>query len=305
MKHIERYTQQFIEYLQIEKNASPLTIEFYLRDLKSFKNFLNRESIQKVNDIDFRVVRIYLTYLYERQLSRRSVSRQISSIRSFFNFLQREGYTSNNPLNQIHLPNTSEYIPSFLYEAELAELFKVNDLEQPLGQRDQALLEILYATGMRVSECVNLRLDDIDYSLGTIFVRGKGRKERYVMFGDFAKRSLQLYVENGREKLLTKSQSETPIVFLNARGLPITARGIQYAINKIVKKTTLTVHVHPHKLRHTFATHLLNEGADLRVVQELLGHENLSATQIYTHVTKDRLKQIYMNSHPRANRKEH
>jgi len=305
LKHIERYTQQFIEYLQIEKNASPLTIEFYLRDLKSFKNFLNRESIQKVNDIDFRVVRIYLTYLYERQLSRRSVSRQISSIRSFFNFLQREGYTSNNPLNQIHLPNTSEYIPSFLYEAELAELFKVNDLEQPLGQRDQALLEILYATGMRVSECVNLRLDDIDYSLGTIFVRGKGRKERYVMFGDFAKRSLQLYVENGREKLLTKSQSETPIVFLNARGLPITARGIQYAINKIVKKTTLTVHVHPHKLRHTFATHLLNEGADLRVVQELLGHENLSATQIYTHVTKDRLKQIYMNSHPRANRKEH
>lgn len=304
MKHIERYTQQFVEYLQIEKNASPLTIDFYLRDIKSFKRFLNRESIQTVDEIDFRVVRVFLTYLYDQQLSRRSVSRQISSLRSFFNFLQREGCVSNNPLTHIHLPNTSDYIPSFLYEAELEELFKVNDLEQPLGQRDQALLEIFYATGMRVSECVNLRIDDIDFSLGTIFVRGKGRKERYVMFGEFAKEALSIYLKDGRKQLLKSSQSETNIVFLNNRGLPITARGIQYVIENIVKKTTLTVHVHPHKLRHTFATHLLNEGADLRVVQELLGHENLSTTQIYTHVTKDRLRQIYMNSHPRANRKE-
>lgn len=295
------FSEQFVEYLQIEKNAAPLTVKYYLEDIESFQLFLKREATYTLEQIDFRLIRIYLTFLYDQQLSRRSVSRKISSLRSFFNFLQRETYISTNPFAQIRLPNTSEHIPSFLYAEELAELFKVNNLQQPMGQRDQALLEILYATGIRVSECRALEIDDFDFSLGTIFVRGKGQKERYVMFGEFARRAVELYINEGRTKLLNKSGLKTNVLFLNARGKPLTTRGIQYIIENIVKKTTLTVHVHPHKLRHTFATHLLNEGADLRVVQELLGHENLSATQIYTHVTKDHLRKIYMNSHPRAN----
>jgi len=303
LKSLKTLSNQFVEYLQLEKNASPLTIKYYLNDIDSFQLFLQSEGIRTLEQIEFRLIRIYLTHLYDEQLSRRSVSRKISSLRSFFNFLQREGFISTNPFIHIQLPNTSEHIPSFLYEEELEQLFKVNNLKEPLGQRDQALLEVLYATGMRVSECIQLTIDNIDFSLGTIFVRGKGRKERYVMFGEFAKRALSLYLNEGRNKLLQKSNIETNVVFLNARGRPLTARGVQYIIENIVKKTTLTVHVHPHKLRHTFATHLLNEGADLRIVQELLGHENLSSTQIYTHVTKDHLRQIYMNSHPRANPK--
>lgn len=304
LKKIKAFTEQFVQYLQIEKNAAPLTIQYYLADIKSFQLFLKSEGIDGLHFIDFRTIRIYLTHLYDQQLSRRSVSRKISSLRSFFNFLQREGHIPTNPFVHIQIPNTSKNLPSFLYQEELAELFKVNNLQEPLGQRDQALLEILYATGIRVSECKDLAVDHIDFSLGTIFIRGKGQKERYVMFGEFAKYALKTYLEDGRNKLLEKSRIQTDTVFLNARGKPLTTRGIQYVIENIVKKSTLTTHVHPHKLRHTFATHLLNEGADLRMVQELLGHENLSSTQIYTHVTKDRLRQIYMNSHPRANPKK-
>lgn len=304
LKRLKTFIEQFVEYLQIEKNSSPLTIKHYLRDIHSFELFLQSEGVQEIEQIDFRLIRIYLTRLYDDQLSRRSVSRILSSLRSFFNFLQREDLVTANPFNHIQLPNTAKYIPSFLYKEELEQLFKVNDLHQPLGQRDQALLEILYATGIRVSECVQLTLEDIDLTLGTIFVRGKGKKERYVMFGEFARHALEKYIHDGREQLLKKSQLDTDIIFLNARGKPLTTRGVQYIIENIVKKTTLTVHVHPHKLRHTFATHLLNEGADLRIVQELLGHENLSSTQIYTHVTKDHLRQIYMNTHPRAKGKK-
>lgn len=304
LKKIKKFTELFVEYLQIEKNSSPLTIKHYLNDINSFQLFLKREGINALKEIDFRLIRVYLTHLYDEKLSRRSVSRKISSLRSFFNFLQRENYIKTNPFNHIQLPNTAEHIPSFLYKEELEQLFKVSNLKEPLGQRDQAILEILYGTGIRVSECVQLTLEDVDFSLGTIFVRGKGRKERYVMFGEFAKLALERYIHDGREQLLQKSHLQTDVIFLNARGKPLTTRGVQYILENIVKKTTLTIHVHPHKLRHTFATHLLNEGADLRIVQELLGHENLSSTQIYTHVTKDHLRQIYMNSHPRANRKK-
>lgn len=300
MINIEKWTDEFVEYLQIERYASPLTVKFYVADINDFKTFLKTEAIEQIKDVDYRSVRLFLTRLYDDKLSRRSVSRKISSLRSFFNFLQRESYVENNPLLQVTLPNTSEHIPSFLYEAELNELFKASDLEDPLGQRDQAILEVLYATGIRVSECRNLTIKDLDFDIGTIFIKGKGRKERYVMFGEFAQKAIKRYLKDGRQKLLHKSNLTTETVFLNARGEPLTVRGIQYIINSLVKKATLMIHVHPHKLRHTFATHLLNEGADLRTVQELLGHENLSSTQIYTHVTKDHLRRIYMDSHPRA-----
>ncbi|OZU90676.1 tyrosine recombinase XerC [Virgibacillus indicus] len=289
-----------MEYLQIEKNASPYTVKYYLNDLETFFSFLNGEGIDQLNQPDQRTVRVFLTSLYNKQLSRRSVSRKISSLKSFYKFLERENMVLANPFMNITLPKKDKPIPGFLYKEELEKLFEVNDLSDPLGQRNQAILETLYGTGIRVSECEQLNIRDIDFSIGTLFVTGKGRKERYVPFGNFAEKALESYINDGRNKLLSKGKNSAESVFLNARGGALTARGIRLILNKMVEKAALTVHVHPHKLRHTFATHLLNEGADLRSVQELLGHENLSSTQIYTHVTKDHLREVYMNSHPRA-----
>ena len=290
----------FIEYLQIEKNASPYTVEYYQNDLEMFFEFLSREAIDNLNHIDQRVVRLFLTSLYDQQLSRRSVARKISTLRSFYKFLKRENQTILNPFAAITLPKASKPIPGFLYMEELEKLFEVNDITDPLEQRDQAILETLYATGVRVSECQGLSLKDIDFSIGTMFIKGKGRKERYVIFGAFAEKALKTYINEGRKQLL-KRANPNDAVFVNARGNPLTTRGIRLILSKMVDKAALTVHVHPHKLRHTFATHMLNEGADLRTVQELLGHESISSTQIYTHVTKDHLRDVYMNTHPRAN----
>lgn len=294
------HVKPFVEYLQIEKNASPYTVEYYLNDLATFSSFLQNEGIDNIKDVDQQVMRLYLTHLYNKKLSRRTVSRNISSLRSYYKFLERENVVKTNPIIHISLPKTSKTLPGFLYLEELEKLFAVNDDTKPLGQRDQALLETLYATGMRVSECTQLKLEDIDFSIGTMFVTGKGRKERYIPFGSFAEVALKTYINDGRVKLMEKATETNNSVFLNARGKPLTTRGIRVVLNKIVEKTSLTIHVHPHKLRHTFATHMLNEGADLRTVQELLGHDNLSSTQIYTHVTKDHLRNVYMNSHPRA-----
>lgn len=300
MMSFHHLREAFKEYLQIEKNASPFTLQFYLDDLDSFFLFLDTEGIHDVKNVDYTIIRVYLTRLYERQLTRRSVSRKLSSLRTFFRYLEREGAVAANPFLAVSLPKAAKPIPEFLYEEELEKLFTVNDLETTLGQRNQALLELLYATGMRVSECVNLTLRDVDFSIGTVLVKGKGNKERYIPFGSYARDALKQYMKKGREELLTKSRQETDVIFLNNRGRPLTARGVRTILNKMVEKASLTIHVHPHKIRHTFATHLLNEGADLRSVQELLGHEHLSSTQIYTHVTKDHLRKIYMKTHPRA-----
>lgn len=268
--------------------------------MRDFFSFLEQEGIHSLEDIDPHCVRLFLTTLYNEKLSRRSVSRKISSLRSFFRFLERENLVETNPFMLITLPKAKKPIPGFLYMEELQKLFAVNDLNDPLGQRNQALLETLYGTGMRVSECQNLKLKDIDFSIGTMLVKGKGNKERYVPFGSFAENALKQYIQDGRQQLLDNAGANGDTVFLNARGNPLTTRGIRTILKKMMEKAALTVHVHPHKLRHTFATHMLNEGADLRTVQELLGHENLSSTQIYTHVTKDHLRNIYVNSHPRA-----
>ncbi|GGM21310.1 tyrosine recombinase XerC [Paraliobacillus quinghaiensis] len=293
--------QKFQEYLQIEKNASSYTFTYYTKDIENFYQFLTSESIDSLNEVNHQVVRVYLTTLYDQKLSRRSVSRKISSLRSFYRFLEREEEVTTNPFLRLALPKAEKTIPDFLYEQELEKLFTINDLTTPLGQRNQAILELMYATGIRVSECTNLTEDSIDFNLQTILVIGKGRKERYLPFGSFAERALRNYMEDGRQQLVNKSKASTDVIFLNAKGNPITPRGVRLILNNLVKDAALTVNLHPHTLRHTFATHMLNAGADLRSVQELLGHEHLSSTQIYTHVTKDRLRHVYMDSHPRAN----
>lgn len=297
---LQKDLQQFIEYLEIEKNASAHTISFYTTDITDFYRFLEIEQIAKLDEVNPAVVRVYLTELYDRKLSRKSVARILSCLRSFFNFLDREQVLLMNPFLHIPLPKQDQRIPDFFYEQELQELFEISDLTTPLGQRNHALLEVLYATGIRVSECQGLMVRNIDFVIGVLSVIGKGRKERYIPYGKYAQAALETYMNDGRITLLEKSREETDLVFLNANGRPLTTRGIYYILNEMIKQTSLTASIHPHKLRHTFATHLLNEGADLRSVQELLGHDNLSSTQIYTHVTKDRLRNVYLNSHPRA-----
>ncbi|UOQ93211.1 tyrosine recombinase XerC [Halobacillus shinanisalinarum] len=295
-----RYKQLFLEYLQIEKNASPLTVSHYAEDVDVFLLFMESEALTKLQDVDHSFIRVYLSKLHEAKLSRRSIARKVSCLRSFYRFLEREEIVKQNPFINVRLPKSEYPIPDFFYEEELAQLFSVSDSSTPLGQRNQAILEVLYGTGIRVSECVHLEEKHIDFSLATILVYGKGSKERYVPFGQFAEEALSYYIKEARPKLLKNQTQPTDQLFVNAKGGPLTARGVRMILDKMVKEAALTVDIHPHKLRHSFATHLLNSGADLRSVQELLGHEHLSSTQVYTHVSKDRLRQVYMGSHPRA-----
>ncbi|MGM0835575.1 MAG: tyrosine recombinase XerC [Bacillota bacterium] len=291
----------FLEYLQIEKNYSKYTIVYYQKDIEDFFEFMKEEALTSINDITHIEARLYLTKLHKKKYARRSVARKTSSLRSFFKYLIREEQISVNPFTIVSLPKQEKRLPQFLYSEELEKLFAVSDLDTALGQRNQLLLELLYATGIRISECCGMQLQDIDFSLGTILVTGKGNKQRYVPFGSYAQEALEHYMENGRKELLSKGkQSHAKALFLNFRGGPLTPRGVRGVLNEMVKKTSSTLHISPHVLRHTFATHMLNEGADLRVVQELLGHSSLSSTQLYTHVTKDRLQQTYNQFHPRA-----
>ncbi|WP_459499837.1 tyrosine recombinase XerC [Bacillus sp. C1] len=298
--NVNKLLQLFVTYLQIERNYSKYTIASYQNDLEHFVQFMEREGISSFLDVTYVDVRLYLTMLHDEKLARKSVARKVSSLRSLYRFLMREGYREDNPFALASLPKKEWSIPKFLYSEELENLFEVSDIETPLGQRNQALLELMYATGIRVSECVGLQLEDIDFSVGTILVMGKGKKQRYVPFGDYAQGALITYIENGRKQLAKKTEEHSQMVFLNAKGTPLTDRGVRYILNELIKKTSLTMRISPHMLRHTFATHMLDEGADLRTVQELLGHENLSATQIYTHVSKERLRSVYMKHHPRA-----
>ncbi|HLU21914.1 MAG TPA: tyrosine recombinase XerC [Bacillaceae bacterium] len=292
------FVNSFIEYLQIEKNYSENTINSYKKDIEQFLLFLHAEGIV-VTDVEYFNARLYVTELYHQKISRASAARKISCIRSFYKFLLREQIVMENPFALVIQPKKEKKLPSFFYEEELELLFDVCREPTPLKIRDLALLELLYATGIRVSECANIQLSDIDFDIGTILVKGKGRKERYVPFGSFAHEAIQKYIEEGRSVLMQEKEKHT-FFFVNSRGGPLTTRGIRYILSKIIESAALTGKIHPHMLRHTFATHMLNNGADMRTVQELLGHDNLSSTQVYTHITKEHLRKTYMNHHPRA-----
>ncbi|MDF2039702.1 tyrosine recombinase XerC [Bacillus sp. CMF12] len=289
----------FIEYLQIEKNYSQYTIEHYQHDISEFFMFMSEQAIADLTKVEYQDVRIYLTDLYDKKMSRKSVARKISSLRSFFKFLLREEKVAENPFALVSIPKAQKKLPEFFYEEEMKQLFDACETSTPLGQRNKALLELLYATGIRVSECSQIRLKDLDMYLSTVLVRGKGSKERYVPFGSFAQDALDTYINHGRKELLSNGNVQDNL-FLNARGGPLTARGIRTILDKIIEKSSLSGKIHPHMLRHTFATHLMANGADMRTVQELLGHAFLSSTQVYTHVTNEYLKKTYMAHHPRA-----
>lgn len=289
---------EFIRMIQIEKNFSLHTVKEYEYDIAEFFAFLQSEGISDLNDVEYIHARLFVTKLYNENKSRASISRKISSIRSFFRFLNRDFGLDNTPILSLYHPKKEKHLPDFFYEDELTQLFEANKGTDPKSIRNMALLELLYATGIRVSECVSIELQDIDFHYSIIRVMGKGRKERIVPFGHYAHEALTNYIQQVRPLLMKKKQHQR--LFVNMRGGELTDRGVRHILNEMIEKASMHTKIYPHMLRHTFATHLLNNGADLRTVQELLGHANLSSTQVYTHVTKEHLRSTYMKAHPRA-----
>lgn len=288
----------FISYLQNERHYSDLTISSYQTDLLEAKKFWqNNGGFDGWKNVQERDIQIYLQNLADRKLARSSQARQMSSLHSFFRFLTRRKFIQIDPTQGIALRRGEKKLPEFFYENELKQVFDSLKGNQPLTVRNLALFELFYATGMRVSEVSNLTLHQIDLNLQTILVHGKGNKDRYVAFDDHTKKSLVKYLKDARPNLL-KNDAEQH-VFLSNLGKPLSKRGIEYVMQKTFNQAGISGKVHPHELRHTFATAMLNNGADLRSVQELLGHSSLSATQIYTHVTMAHLKSDYEKYFPR------
>ncbi|MDL1957502.1 MAG: tyrosine recombinase XerC [Candidatus Desulfofervidus auxilii] len=288
--------KQFLHYLEIEKNFSLHTLKAYKIDLEDFKNFLEKEGIKEIKNITSECIRKYLVEKMSK-LSRRTVHRKLSCIRSFFKFLLKKGYINHHPAYAIFNPKIPKELPQFLTVDEIFNILKVKNLDNPLAVRDKAILELLYATGVRVSELVNINLEHVNLIDGTILVYGKGRKERLVFMGDKAKQALMNYLQQ-RKKLIKNNKEKA--LFLNIFGNRISARSIEKIVKKYAAIAGMFKNVYPHVFRHSFATHLLDQGADLRVVQELLGHKSLAATQRYTHITLDKLMEIYDKTHPRS-----
>ncbi|MGX7196634.1 tyrosine recombinase XerC [Enterococcus olivae] len=294
------WPNEFFRYLLVERGYSDKTLQAYKEDMQVFFDFLENSGDSNFLDIDHRDVRVYLAELNDKEYSRNTIGRKVASLRSFYQFLLKQEVVTENPFSYIHLKKKSIKLPRFFYEKEMEALFDSVEGTEPLQQRNRALLEILYGSGLRVSECANLSLQDIDWISGVLLVNGKGSKQRYVPFGAYAQEALTIYLEQSRRLLMEKYHKEHEFVFVNRLGDQITPTGIEYALNQVIRKSSLDSQIHPHMLRHTFATHLLNNGADMRTVQELLGHANLSTTQIYAHVTKESLQKNYRQFHPRA-----
>jgi len=293
---------KYITYLEVERNASPYTVRNYTSDLLGFFQFLKEKGIDSLREVDKNVLRDYLRHLMEQGLVKASIARKLSAIRSFYRYLIREEIISTSPVATTSSPKLDKRLPSFLTTDEMTRLLEAPDVSTPQGQRDRALLELLYASGLRVSELANLNLEQVNLNSREIRVWGKGSKERMVLMGEPAARSLTAYLNQGRLELLGNKRSSA--LFLNRYGERLTERSVQIEIQEIAEKAGIGKRVHPHMLRHTFATHLLDGGADLRVVQELLGHASLSSTQIYTHVSKSQAKKVYLSAHPMAQEKD-
>ena len=289
-----KYLEEYLKYLKYQKNYSQETIDSYEEDLVEFFDFLGREDID-VLKVEYENVRFYLMGLDEKKNKATTISRKLSSLRGFYKYLVNKEYIKNNPFTLIKTPRKEKKLPRFFYYNELEEMFDSIDISNALGQRNRLILEVLYASGVRVSELVNIKVKDINDE--EIKVLGKGNKERITRIGDYAREVLDLYLSDGYKELNKKNSD---YLFLNKDGGQLTTRGVRYILDQVIKNTNVNKKISPHMLRHSFATHLLNEGCDILSVQELLGHESLTATAIYTHVTTDRLKDVYFKTHPRA-----
>ncbi len=298
---------RYVNYLEAERGLSPYTVRNYTMDLignyargaeKGFFQFLIARQVGSLDEVDKQVMRDYMSWLMSQGVVKSSIARKLSAIRSFYRYLVREQMVPANPMEKASSPKLDRRLPSFLTIEETVRLLEAPDRTTPQGLRDRALLELLYAAGLRVSELESLNLEQLNMETNEIRVWGKGSKERMVLIGEPAAHALNNYLVHSRPTLLSKQKANA--VFLNQYGDRLPARRIQKILDKCARKAGLEKKVHPHVLRHTFATHLLDGGADLRVVQELLGHAQLATTQIYTHVSQSQARKIYQSAHPMA-----
>ena len=308
---MENATRDFGAHIEIERNLSPHTKRSYLSDLRQFQDFLleNNISAKENGDdrfihIDQTTIRAFLAFLYRKKIKKVTISRKISSLRAFFKYLLREGRVKNNPAEMIQAPKVEKYLPTFLSVDEAFSLAGAEFKDDVFGLRDKATIELFYSSGIRVSELTGLNVDDIDWNSGLVKIRGKGKKERIIPIGGPALEALKNYVQK-RDKLLKKNLTNdinTPL-FLNKSGTRITTRSVGRLLDKYVLLSGINKKIGPHVLRHTFATHLMDGGADLRIIQEFLGHESLSTTQKYTSTSVSGLMEVYDKAHPKAKRR--
>ncbi|MER2110111.1 MAG: site-specific tyrosine recombinase XerD [Desemzia incerta] len=291
--------EEYIRYLRIERGLADNTIESYKRDLNQYLVYLEKNELEDWSKIDRYTILSFLQELKETKKSSATVIRMVSSLRKFHQYLKQEQRSSVDPMLHIDTPKKAQHLPKVLSMTEVEKLIETPNTNEVLGLRDRAILEVMYATGLRVTELTELKMDDLHLSLGLIQTIGKGDKERIIPIGDLAIKWIENYLKYSRNKL-EKPSKRSPYLFLNHHGRKLTRQGIWKNLGALVKKAGIEKEVTPHTLRHSFATHLLENGADLRVVQELLGHSDISTTQIYTHITKQRMAKVYKTYHPRA-----
>lgn len=296
--------KEYLDYLLIERNYSPQTVKSAQYDLEKFFRFLASEDVL-MDDVDVIVIRNFLTVELNNHISKRSCKRRLSTLRHFYEFLVKKGYVKDNPFIFVSSPKTDKKFPKVLYQDQVRQILDDNlARKDELALRDQAILELLYFTGMRASELVSLNVQDLELNSRTVRIFGKGRKERIVPFSNECQRVLKQYLKECRPILFSRNENPVNALILNHNGDRLTTRGLEYILDMIEEKTGNYVGLHPHVLRHSFATHLLENGADLKTIQELLGHESLNATQIYTHVTEDTMRETFYTFHPRAKKNE-
>ncbi len=292
---------KYHNYLLVEKNYSPYTISSYLKDIDEFQKFLENEKYGNILVIKSEnIARYYISHLVGSNYSRKSIARKISSLRAFYKYLVIENIIDRSYFENVETPKIEKQLPKFLYQNEIELMFHSIDKTKATGIRDYAILELLYGSGLRVSELCTITEKNLDFSNEMIKVFGKGHKERYIPMNERTIAILKEYLHLARPELIRKVENNAPeVLFVNHHGGPLTTRGVRVILDNIIDHTADVGHVYPHMIRHTFATHLLDGGADLRSVQAMLGHENLSTTQIYTHVSKEQIKETYMLNHPR------
>ncbi|MEI7684366.1 MAG: tyrosine recombinase XerC [Planctomycetota bacterium] len=299
---MEQALAEFLRYLALEKNSSALTIKSYREDLTQAVEFLTANAGAKgaVNAVTSRHLRSFMVWLHEQDYAKSTISRRIAAVRSWFRFLCRRGVVATNPADGLRGPRQEKKLPNFLPEAAVGKLLEAPEDDALLSQRDRAILETLYSAGLRVSEATGLNLSDLDLADGVATVRGKGKRERLVFFGATSRAALSAWLAAREVLLAQQKKAGLDAVFLNKNGTRLTSRSVARIVAKYVLKAGLDPDASPHSLRHSFATHLLDHGADIRSVQELLGHRSLTTTQIYTHVTTGKLQENYRKAHPRA-----
>ncbi len=295
---METIIEEYLKFIQIEKGLSENTIGAYRRDLKKYQLYMQEQKIAHIDFIDRQTIQECLGSLIDQGASAKSIARFISTIRSFHQFALREKYAALDPTVLIETPKYEKKLPDVLDVEEVIQLLETPDLTKNNGYRDRTILELLYATGMRVTELIQIEIDDVNLIMGFVKVFGKGNKERIIPLGDTVIEYLDTYINNVRSQLLKKTV--TNVLFLNLHGRPLTRQGIWKLIKQYGLRANINKSLTPHTLRHSFATHLLENGADLRAVQEMLGHSDISTTQLYTHVSKTQIRQMYNQFHPRA-----